>query len=278
MKHYVGYHSRAKMGHAYLQEGEVVDVGGEHRFWTRKSYKPATLQGSRLWAFESDGKPLRYRLVGTGIIEDLPTRDRNGELTVVARSDARLAPRDVSDLLWFRALFKEQNQFSLGLSRIRGEIVIGALERLRTGGVETLVPEDPEPISTEDARMRILRAIHERQGGKAFRDSLLRAYDQRCAVSDCDAPDALEAAHVVPYLGQHTNRVDNGLLLRADLHTLFDRHLIAVDTEEWKVLVTPSLRRTTYGAFHGSPLRRPKRAELRPQKAGLDEHRRTAGF
>jgi putative restriction endonuclease len=47
-------------------------------------------------------------------------------------------------------------------------------------------------------------------------------------VTESDCPAALEAAHIKPYIGEATNHITNGWLLRSDLHTLFDRHLIGV--------------------------------------------------
>lgn len=55
------------------------------------------------------------------------------------------------------------------------------------------------------------------------------AYERRCAVTGCTVEAVLEAAHISPYRGDHTNDVTNGLLLRADIHTMFDCGLIKVD-------------------------------------------------
>ena len=87
----------------------------------------------------------------------------------------------------------------------------------------------PDPTSIEDGRKKIERMVTLRQGQPAFRKALLDAYERRCAVTGCPIDDVLEAAHISPYLGEHTNHVTNGLLLRADIHTLFDRGLIKVD-------------------------------------------------
>lgn len=49
--------------------------------------------------------------------------------------------------------------------------------------------------------------------------------------------ETLEAAHIVPYQGPGTNHSLNGLLLRADLHTLFDLGLLAIAAETLTILV-----------------------------------------
>lgn len=44
-------------------------------------------------------------------------------------------------------------------------------------------------------------------------------------MTGCDVVQALDAAHISPYLGDQSNHVTNGVLLRADIHTLFDLQL-----------------------------------------------------
>jgi putative restriction endonuclease len=131
---------------------------------------------------------------------------------------------------------------------------------------------DFEPTSLVDARERALSAIVQRRGQKEFRKNLLSAYNGRCAVSGTDAMDALEAAHIVPYLGPETNRVENGLLLRADLHTLFDLRLLTVDPDTLRVVLAPSVRHTTYSQLHDQPLSLPKHPSEYPSRSALKVH------
>ncbi len=77
------------------------------------------------------------------------------------------------------------------------------------------------PASLNDERERKLREIVERRGQPDFRKKLIVAYGGRCAVTSCDAPAALEAAHIIPSAGPQSHHVTNGLLLRADIHTSF---------------------------------------------------------
>jgi predicted restriction endonuclease len=121
-------------------------------------------------------------------------------------------------------------------------------------------------------------ALALRQGQPEFRSRLLAAYESQCAVTGCDAEQALEAAHINPYLGAHSNAVTNGLLLRADIHTLFDLGLLVIDTATMTVILTPSLADTTYVHLAGQPLRLPSEASCCPNLAALDEHRRKSGL
>lgn len=128
------------------------------------------------------------------------------------------------------------------------------------------------PLSNDhDSRVRVMRAIAERRGQPVFRARLLEVYGGRCAITGTSAAEVLEAAHVLPYRGEHTNRIDNGLLLRADLHTLFDCLLLWV-TPEHKVGLAPSLLTTDYASLAGKPIRLPAAIADRPHPAHLAEH------
>ncbi len=133
------------------------------------------------------------------------------------------------------------------------------------------------PQDMEDCRLRTMREIVSRQGQQAFRNSLLEAYDQRCAISGCEVVEILEAAHIYPYNGNETNQVANGLLLRADLHTLFDLGLlgvVAVDADTYQVILSPTLLNSEYKTIAGMRLQVPLNPTLRPSIEALDWHRK----
>ena len=131
-----------------------------------------------------------------------------------------------------------------------------------------------DPTSVEDARGRIWRSITQRRGQKPFRDDLIIAYGGRCAITGCSVLDVLEAAHIYPYRGPETNKVTNGLLLRADVHILLDCGLLAIDSKTMTVLVAPQLRDTEYGALHGRPLCAPPNPAQQPSAKALRVKRR----
>lgn len=66
-----------------------------------------------------------------------------------------------------------------------------------------------------------------------------------------------EAAHILPYRGAHTDKISNGLLLRVDLHRLFDRQLLAIDPETMDVLLAPCIQESEYKKWGGRRLRLP---------------------
>ncbi len=135
-----------------------------------------------------------------------------------------------------------------------------------------------DPMGIADARERVLASIVRRRGQPAFRQGLLGAYNGRCAVSDCDVDAVLDAAHILPYKGPETNHLGNGLLLRTDIHALFDLKLIAVDVATMTLLVSHELAGTCYDDFRGRPISAPRDGDTQPNRAALDQHRHDSGL
>lgn len=129
-----------------------------------------------------------------------------------------------------------------------------------------------DPESTADERQRALRAIRIRRGQSEFRAQLLDAYGGRCAVTGCAVKDVLEAAHISPYRGPLTNHVSNGLLLRADVHTLFDCYLFSICPSTRQLAIAPALEVSAYGKFAGRTLRCPQSETNGPSTKNLQRH------
>lgn len=97
----------------------------------------------------------------------------------------------------------------------------------------------------------------------AFRADVLSRYAGKCAISGCRIEAVLQAAHILPF-SEHVefrNDVTNGLLLRADVHILFDRALISIDPANYKVVLAPALLKSSYSSF--SAIQIPKVADER---------------
>ena len=85
------------------------------------------------------------------------------------------------------------------------------------------------------------RLAPQRLGQQAFQAVVLSAYGRRCAITgDTDPAGAAGRAHPAATAGGE-HRLDNGLLLRSDVHTLFDRGYLGVDPK-YRLLVSPRLR------------------------------------
>jgi len=111
---------------------------------------------------------------------------------------------------------------------------------------------------------RVLREVQQRLYQSKFRSALLNAYGSKCAISGCQVSEVLEAAHIDPWCNSGSNDISNGLLLRADIHTLFDRNFIGIDPETVSVVLRESIRNTEYGQFHGARLSLPTQDVARP--------------
>lgn len=139
-------------------------------------------------------------------------------------------------------------------------------------------PAQFDPENLADARRRVLASIVQRQGQPAFRSQLLKLYGSRCAFSGCALAEILDAAHILPYKGPLTNHPQNGLLLRTDLHTLFDLGLLAVHTKTMSIVTSPALENSSYAGFLGCRVRLPTDPAKAPSIVALDQHMAKAGL
>jgi putative restriction endonuclease len=116
-----------------------------------------------------------------------------------------------------------------------------------------------------------------RLGQGAFRVLVTDAYERRCAVTGEKTLPVLEAAHIKPYSLNGPHRVSNGILLRSDLHKLFDLGYVTV-TPDLRLEVSQKLKTEwqngrEYYAHHGQPLRvQPAEVASRPSREFLAWH------
>lgn len=115
--------------------------------------------------------------------------------------------------------------------------------------------DDSELISSADALMRQEkvttldidqrhkehRHVVRRWGQKEFREAVFSRYAGKCCLTGYSESSVLEAAHIMPYMGDQSNLIDNGLLLRVDVHRLFDKFLISINPETLRVVISVSL-------------------------------------
>lgn len=129
------------------------------------------------------------------------------------------------------------------------------------------------PPDKEDAKKRVITSIVQRQGQEEFRKQLLKAYEYRCCITGYDAEMSLEAAHIISYNGSETNYVSNGLLLRADIHILFNLYQISIHPDTGKVVIAPNLINTCYAVeLLEKYLRKPNEQFPSPHKEALKQH------
>jgi putative restriction endonuclease len=116
-----------------------------------------------------------------------------------------------------------------------------------------------------------------RLGQGAFRVLITDAYDRKCAISGERTLPVLDAAHIKPYeqLGPHA--ISNGLLLRSDIHKLFDKGYMTI-TNDYKIEVSNRIKQEfengrEYYRYHGnSLLNLPKRVIDKPSNQFIEWH------
>ena len=133
-----------------------------------------------------------------------------------------------------------------------------------------------EKLMDEEVKFTSSR-IRTRQGQPRFRKNLLNFYQNKCVITGCEDVEVLQAAHIkgVRDLGKHA--ITNGLLLRADLHTLFDLGIITI-SEDLRVSVDKKrVNDPAYKNLDGKLLKsltNQKASDLRKIKKSLQHHRK----
>ena len=146
---------------------------------------------------------------------------------------------------------------------------------------ENRVSELPSSLdSPEGNRFGAEYLTRGRLGQGAFRVLVTDAYERRCAVTGEKTLPVLEAAHIKPYSMNGPHRVNNGILLRSDLHKLFDLGYVTV-TPDLRLEVSARLKAEwqngrEYYAHHGQSLRfHPTDPGSRPGREFLTWHNET---
>ncbi|HUM30589.1 MAG TPA: HNH endonuclease [Thermoanaerobaculia bacterium] len=115
-----------------------------------------------------------------------------------------------------------------------------------------------------------------RLGQGSFRVLVTDAYERRCAVTSERTLPALDAAHIKPYSESGLHLVSNGILLRRDLHALFDKGYVTV-TPMMRVEISRRIKEEfengrDYYRHHGAAIRLPNNSADRPCQEFLEWH------
>ena len=144
---------------------------------------------------------------------------------------------------------------------IKGQGALGA----ETGEAEVARSRYGEPTT-----------VLPRLGQGSFRLIVTDSYNKRCAFTNSPVLHVLEAAHIRPYGLGGTHAPTNGLLIRQDLHTLFDRGYMTV-TPDRHIEVSSRIKQEfengkEYYALHGKLIRLPQMSDRQPSAEFLEWH------
>ena len=139
--------------------------------------------------------------------------------------------------------------------------------------IDTIVSQDPvdiEHMQTDHSGRRTVE-LRDRGNQSKFREDVRRAYRNTCAITGVTTPEAVEAAHIMPFRGPQTHRVDNGILLRRDLHRLYDVGLLSID-DKFVVTVASEVHDLEYRSLDGRVLDLSWLGENAPRPEFLAHH------
>ncbi len=131
-------------------------------------------------------------------------------------------------------------------------------------------------VAEPDARYGAPHLVRPRLGQGAFRVLVTDIYQRRCTVTGERTLPALEAAHIRPYGDGGVHEAPNGLLLRRDIHSLFDAGYVTV-TPDHHFHVSRRIREEFdngkhYYALHGQRIELPNEVRLHPNPKALTWH------
>jgi predicted restriction endonuclease len=179
-------------------------------------------------------------------------RANNGSLSISKIRAATLRPSDQMSIVELD--LAELEPYVVGLGKPGAALIQDFASAITELPATENVHPDPAVSIIQD-RLRILREITVRRGQPAFRRRLCRRYGIRCLVTGCSIPGLIEAAHIVPYGASSDNSVTNGLLLRSDVHTLFDLGLLAIEPVTLVVRLAPEVMSAGYESLSGQKLK-----------------------
>ncbi|MDE2669239.1 MAG: HNH endonuclease [Chloroflexota bacterium] len=151
--------------------------------------------------------------------------------------------------------------------------------RLWTAVQETIRSQRVVVQEEEPSRFGEPRVVQPRLGQGLFRVTVTDLYGRRCAVTGERTLPALDAAHIVPFSQGGTHNANNGLLLRRDVHSLFDAGYVTV-TPSFQFRVSRMIEAEfrngrSYYALDGGRIHVPDREEQRPAQDALAWHNET---
>jgi len=141
-------------------------------------------------------------------------------------------------------------------------------DSIRVGRSETTSVDE---TVQEVARLKRLAEQWTRPDQQEFRAKMRMSFQDKCAVTGCATPATLEAAHVSTKNGFDDNSESNGILLRSDIHLLFDRLLITLSEDGTKIEVSPELTDQGYSFLRGIEVARSVKGS--PSRENIREHR-----
>lgn len=262
--HYVRYHKQEP-------GNEIRSEPGRFEAWAER--RPSPGKGDIIWVLS--GRPMprsdtSYRL--EHYFKAQAKAELEGDRWVIRGTEGQVFENrpDIGNNSWFKKFFDTIGRGGTSIQKIPHEHLeyfrLLMSEALKEDILDDAI-EEAEKTKCDD-EIIMLRAIKTRRGQAAFREALFDAYEARCCFTGCKVADVLGAAHISSHSEETNYQISNGLLLRTDIHTLFDLHLIAVD--QWnKIRVSKRLKDSEYQKLDGKVIELPSKLADHPSRYNL---------
>ncbi|MDB4925937.1 HNH endonuclease signature motif containing protein [Mucilaginibacter sp.] len=135
-----------------------------------------------------------------------------------------------------------------------GEFIV--INDTQFGGIdnETAIWVEREAANDhKEDKANVLRRLRKRQ--RQLKKKLLQVYGAQCCITGTAVSNVLIAAHIEPHALGGINISTNALLLRSDIHILYDDHFIAIDPETLMIYLSPELISTSYWIYNATTLK-----------------------
>ena len=165
---------------------------------------------------------------------------------------------------------------SYPLQSSTGNPTVDLFVRSLAFATETALGSSPSVQTVDGPVFGEPRLVRPRLGQGGFKTLVREAYQKRCAITGHKIVPTLQAAHIVPVSMNGENRVDNGILLRSDVHTMFDQGYLGV-APDLTLHVSPRLR-SEFGngeefySRQGNAIVTPQESVDRPNREFLEWH------
>ncbi len=162
------------------------------------------------------------------------------------------------------------NDLNVRFNYIEGDDPIAAY----VGGLRAGQPATHFELRNAERAERAAATRKVRVGQGAFRRLLIGTYGAVCAFTGPQLEETLQAAHIQPYVDAESNHIRNGLLLRADMHLLFDLGLLTL-TSDCRIEVSKKLsgRDPSVECLHGTVATLKSVDGVKPSPPAIEFHR-----
>ncbi|MEK9178875.1 MAG: HNH endonuclease [Patescibacteria group bacterium] len=161
--------------------------------------------------------------------------------------------------------------------QIGAQLYANVQERLVVNNTSEKIPEQSMLVAEKNALYGSEYLTSARLGQGTFRILVTEAYNRRCAITGERTLPVLEASHIKPFAVSGPNTIENGLLLRSDLHKLFDLGYLTI-TRDLHIEVSKRIKEKyengrEYYTLHGGKLKIvPLNAEYLPSTEYIEWH------